>query len=570
MIPSFTDDRTPPGERDVFNVLAHGPVDWVAFHSLDLAPWNRYLRTEIDFVVIIPDSGILCIEVKSQKNISFDGQRWLPTEIRRSPFKQAADGRFAFYRRMCEFAPRFSEVPVAHCCIFTQAEFELMPNMSVLPWELMDGRLFRKMMDPSKFCADLRKRLNLGIEADPCMHRLSTTISPIEISQIIDICIPVQRYRPDAHEEIRRREEEIGGILREQQKPVLKLVEFNPRLIVSGGAGTGKTLIAMEVARRLAEKGHTVALLCYNRLVGDWMQRQVASVNPVLPNLVVGRAIKIMADMTDVSIPDSPSPDFWENDLPRQIEERLADTDLKAVAAFDYLVIDEAQDLLARPRLWHCLAQFLINGIYDGMFALFGDFDNQVLADSKTMQRELNAIQAKSRPTRWPLSENCRNYRIVGETALLLAGVNSCVYTDYLRRGGGMVNYDIYFFENGERQLYQLRKWLEEFGALGYKTSEITLLSFRDYEHSAAACLKISEYRLRPAWQYGEEISFASIQAFKGMENKVIIMTDVMLASREFHRDLFYTGMTRATECIRVLCDKRSEAVLGDWLSGRM
>ena len=41
MIPSFVDEHTPPGERDVFNMLAAGPEDWVALHSLDLAPWNR-------------------------------------------------------------------------------------------------------------------------------------------------------------------------------------------------------------------------------------------------------------------------------------------------------------------------------------------------------------------------------------------------------------------------------------------------------------------------------------------------------------------------------------------------
>ena len=52
LIPSSMDDYTPPGERDVFNLVAAGPDDWVALHSIDLAPWNRGLRTEIDFVII--------------------------------------------------------------------------------------------------------------------------------------------------------------------------------------------------------------------------------------------------------------------------------------------------------------------------------------------------------------------------------------------------------------------------------------------------------------------------------------------------------------------------------------
>jgi hypothetical protein len=63
LIPAFVNEASPPGERDVFRLLAAGPADWVAIHSLDLAPWNRSARTEIDFLVIIPDSGILCLEV---------------------------------------------------------------------------------------------------------------------------------------------------------------------------------------------------------------------------------------------------------------------------------------------------------------------------------------------------------------------------------------------------------------------------------------------------------------------------------------------------------------------------
>ena len=113
----------------------------------------------------------------------------------------------------------------------------------------------------------------------------------------------------------------------------------------------------------------------------------------------------------------------------------------------------------------------------------------------------------------------------------------------------------------------QLRQWLREYKALGYKASEITLLSFRSDEYSSAVTLKHGGYKLHPVWQSGEGTAFASVHAFKGMENKVIILTDVALADQDFQRDLFYTGMTRATESIRILCDKRSATVLHNWLA---
>lgn len=567
LIPSFMDDRTPPGERDVFNLLASGPDDWVALHSLDLAPWNRSLRTEIDFVVIVPDTGILCIEVKSHEDITFDGYRWHPETIKRSPFKQASDARHTFYRRLADIAPQFRPVPVVHCCIFPRAPFDLGPNLSVPPWELMDLRAFRTFNSGSDFCADLKARMNKSIAADVRITPLKSHLSPSQIDTIIKLCVPVRKSSPDSREEIRHREEAVEKVLRQQQKPVLQLTALNKRVIVSGGAGTGKTLIAMEVALRAAEKGLRVALLCYNQLVGDWMKQRVEKAGPMLPNLVTGRAIRVMAEMTGVVIPDNPSQDYWETQLPMELEERLTDPDFKTVAAFEYLVLDEAQDILAKPRLWQCLTQFLAGGEARGAFALFGDFDHQVLGERESMQLVLASLDESDRPVHWSLSENCRNYSIVGDTAVRLAGFTDPVYLGYLRSGGGLHNYDIFFYDNEQAQSDKLNQWLTEFKAQGYKLSEITLLSFRADHLSAASRLKPG-LKVRPAWQSGIHTAYASVHAFKGLENKVIFLTDVVLSDKDCQRDLFYTGMTRATESVRILCDKGSQEILCKWLAG--
>jgi hypothetical protein len=553
LIPSFMDDHTPPGERDVFNFLAAGPDDWLVLHSLDLAPWNRGLRTEIDFVVIVPDTGILCVEVKSHDNIVFDGQQWYPATISRSPFKQAADGRYTFSRRLRELAPQLQNLPVVHC-VFPRSPFDLPPNLSIQPWELIDMRTFRAFGTGAAFCADLKERMQRSITADAALAPLEFRLSSNQVETIVKCCVPVRRRHPDARQEIKRREEETERILREQQRPVLQLATLNSRLVVSGGAGTGKTLIAMEIARRAAEKGRRVALLCFNQLVGDWMRRRMDQETPAIPNLVVGRAIRVMAEITDVEIPDKPSADFWENELPQRLEERLTDPDFKAAAVFDFLVLDEAQDVLARPRLWQCLAQFLSGGVDRGALALLGDFDHQVLAGREPMHQALAALDAMDRPVRWKLSENCRNYRIVGETAVLLSGAGGRVYSGYLRAGGGVHNYDIFFFEHEQAQLDKVGQWLREFKAMGYKPSEITLLSFRADHLSAATRLKYSGHKLQPAWQSGELTGYASIHAFKGMENKVVILTDVCLSD---------------ADSVRVLCDRGSQETLFGWLSGK-
>ena len=118
LIPSYIEESSPPGERVVFSSFQRSTKNWVVFHSLDLAPYNRNRRTELDFVAIIPEKGIFCIEVKSQENISFDSDRWQPQSIKSSPFKQSLNARFALHRRLKDrFGGRFSRLPVLQCCI---------------------------------------------------------------------------------------------------------------------------------------------------------------------------------------------------------------------------------------------------------------------------------------------------------------------------------------------------------------------------------------------------------------------------------------------------------------------
>jgi hypothetical protein len=338
--------------------------------------------------------------------------------------------------------------------------------------------------------------------------------------------------------------------------------------VVSGAAGTGKTLIAMEVARRAAERGRRTGLICFNQLIGDWMREQIQRGGAPPPNLIAGRAIRIMAEMSGVTIPRDPSPHYWDHELPEQLEERLTDPDFRVAAQFDYLVVDEAQDLLARPSLWECLTRFLDGGVAGGSYCLFGDFENQVLGERQSMDEALAAIRAAGTPAIYRLSENCRNYRIVGESAVRLSGFAKDVYSGYMRSGGGLQNYDIFFYADEREQQAQLGQWLKEFKSLGYKPGEITILSFRTSEDCAAARLAATGFKLRPAWQHVADCTaYTSVQAFKGLENKVIVLTDVVLGEPQFHRHLFYTGMTRANESVRVSCDKRSQQTLASWLT---
>ncbi len=567
MIPAFIDETSPPGERDVFMMLERGPDNWVVLHSLDLAPWNNNLRTEIDFVVIMPDTGILCIEVKSHYRIEFRDDRWHPKTIRKSPFRQALDGSQAFYRRFRDFFPQLAHVPVVHCCIFPNARFDILPNMAVAEHELIDGNRFREYRDAEAFCRDLEDRVRRSIRENPVLRPLAAGLAPGWIDQIVDHCLPIRRRIPERREEIERRAREAEERLREQQKPVLNMVALNPRVIVNGPAGTGKTLIAMEVARRAAEEGKRVALLCFNRLVGQWLADRLDETGTKPPNLVAGTVDAVLMKLAGIKAPPGADPRFWDEELPNLLEERVTDPDFAPDARFDTLVLDEAQDFVMRPRRMEVLFQFVEGGLKDGNYVLFGDFEFQVLQGGGNSRQRLAEMTEAARPAMWQLGENCRNYRVVGEAAASLAGFGKRVYSGYLRGGGDMDCFNLAWFEDRQDEAEKIAKELSAIRRLGYREEEIVLLSFVREAQSVVPLLRERGMQLRHAGENGTGIRYATIQAFKGLEASVVLLCDLVPeAGQDYQRHLLYTGITRATELVRVFCDRGRQDMLLEWL----
>jgi hypothetical protein len=66
MVPDFIDPSVVASERRVFGALrsASGSQNWTVLHSLGLSSdWTGEFG-EIDFLIIMPGAGIVCVEVK--------------------------------------------------------------------------------------------------------------------------------------------------------------------------------------------------------------------------------------------------------------------------------------------------------------------------------------------------------------------------------------------------------------------------------------------------------------------------------------------------------------------------
>lgn len=71
MRPPYCPEDAPPGETALFDALATGPStdSWIVLHSLAIAAHVRQVEGEADFVVIVPERGVLVIEVKSHRDV---------------------------------------------------------------------------------------------------------------------------------------------------------------------------------------------------------------------------------------------------------------------------------------------------------------------------------------------------------------------------------------------------------------------------------------------------------------------------------------------------------------------
>ena len=571
VVPTYIEENSPPGEKVLFANFESAEKDWTVLHSLDLAPFNRNRRTEIDFVIIAPDLGILCIEVKSQKSIYFDGEHWQPHSIKGSPFKQALDGRFAFYRRLkAHFGKRFEKIPVLHCCIFPESDFSIQANLNIRDFEVLDRQDVLKAKDANSLCNKIQQNMLLAIHQDPSVHALVKPLTQDDVNDIVEFCYPIRKRKPSLVEEIKLKQKELEAKLQVQQKPVLALTNLNPCVLVEGGAGTGKSLIAMEIARIKALQGKRVAYLCFNRLIGKYSKIELEKAG--LPNLIAGGIHSVLLTMCDITVPPEHDQQWWEETLIELIEEKLTDPDFSSNLFFDYLVLDEAQDVLARPALWNCLQSFLSTSPEKAEYLILGDFVNQTLTiDSANLTSNLSRLQKSS--TRWVLDENCRNYKAIGETALLLSGSDQKTWSGYKRKGGNLENWDLQQYDNDTEQAELVLECIHRARNSGFKDKEITILTFCSIEKSIVKSLVRSNLMMTKADDFDSDyISYSTIDGYKGMENKVIIISNVVLSpqNRERERKVFYTGMTRATEKLFVLCKKSTASILAEWIAQGM
>ena len=485
---------------------------------------------EIDFVVAMEAAGIICVEVKGG-NVWHDGNTWRqstasgPKAI--NPVEQVREGCYAL-RSFVEGDQRWKQPWLRwdHAVVLPGANVSQDFALPDCPrWKVTDKSELTELA--SRLRAVLLKR---------------ETTNPLLKSEGIDQLRTVLSGRGLTQRDIVARaqeNEDAAQILTEHQAVILDAIRLLNRIEVRGGAGSGKTLLAVEQARRLSADGKRVALVCYShglasylrRLTSSWSRRQQPAYVGEFHSLGVQWGAPVGPDE---SVRTAESQQFWEYDLPREMTE-LAAT-LMPGHRFDAIVVDEAQDFA--DNWWQPILAALRDPDAGGLF-IFSDEGQRVFDRHGSPPVPLVPLV---------LDHNLRNTRQIATAFQPL--VDSPMR--YLGGDGPDVSFVPCTADDamsvGDDQVEAL---LDN----GWRPEDVALLTTGSrHPEQIARQAEGSEKYWDSFWDV-DQVFYGHVLGFKGLERRAVVLVVNGSERRERSRERLYVGLSRARDQLVVCGD---------------
>ena len=555
MMPAFCPDDAPPGEKAVYAALRDSEYtdDWLVLHSLGIADHVRQVEGEADFVVVVPDRGVLVIEVKSHQSIDrrSDGTWKLGNDAStaRGPFQQASEAMHSLRTYLEKKHVDLRLVPMLSAVWFTgvRARTMLPANPEWHDWQVMDSE------DLKSAPAAILRTLAAGTTHldDKIKYFSYGGVGPDSetAERIVSLLRPKFELVTVAGDRRRARDSQLVAFI-EEQFLALDAASENHSVLFTGPAGSGKTFLAMESARREIATGKQGRLLCFNRFLGKRLAGDLAD----RERLSVGTFHQELLRLADVArVPEDAGPEFWDEELPERAMEALIDGGGALVS--DFLIVDEIQDMATDSYL-DVLDLMVAGGLTEGRMLLFGDFERQAIFDNQTGRDRLRS-RAPYLSTH-KLIQNCRNLPRIGYQVNLLSHLQPG-YHQFRRQDDGI---DPVFrqYQAGQNQSTLLATAIRGLKNDGYELNEIVVLS-PVKAASTAAITRDPWLRqiLKPADGLGArpgQVLYSTIHAFKGLEAPAVVVTDLdETTTTDTFDSLLYVGLTRATDRLIALIE---------------
>ena len=508
---------------------------------------------EADAVITHPEHGLLVLEVKSgEPRVDHDGHWHLgPIELKQSPFEQARTSKHYLRAKLVDLPdwPREVDPLAGHAVACPDVDLESLPR----------GHALLGVDAPTDLVLDAH-----ALETTDGIQRWLDQVfgywrgdgggryAPLG-EQGVELVDALLRPTVSLHRLVRGRIEDDRAALVDAsrtQSRILNRWKSLRQVEVVGPAGSGKSMLAAERARRLAAEGYRTLLVCFNQRLATTMQRDLEDAKAPAGLIVTTfhRLCELLGDAAE-ALPERPDPipqAWWDQTLPDVLDAAIVDDDEER---FHAVIVDEGQDF---ARGWLESLQLLLRDQDSGVFWVFHDPAQALFRPDIVGQLGLERLE---------LFEDHRNPPGVARLAARFRDDDAEI--EVFREEG--LPAEIVVAEPGAETVEAVRKTLHRL------IVDEQVPEFRIAVLSGATPTKSDVWRKRrfgnaTLWneaiddegrskglppeqvpdEPGDVVLFETIRRFKGLERDVIVLCELPEDAGRLD-ELLYVGLTRAT-----------------------
>lgn len=508
-------------EGVMFDALKNLSDDFMVFHSMTITTTEGDVisQSETDFVIFHPKKGILCVEAKAGQIKCIDGSWYygngdlMPHD---GPFCQASNNMFNL---MDYFRYRGYGAIIKKCKFLYAVWFPSVEDSRIQNFNLPSNAPKEIILTKSAF-DDLEKKINDIFEYSFSSQR-DNLLSQNDIDRIVNDILAPSFDLVSLVEVIDNHRTLVFKKMLSEQVLLLNYLEEQNNAVINGLGGTGKTVMAIEKARRHTSSGESVLFLCYNKKLMEFLKRTYDGYN-IHFYTIDGFACYLC---------NTSEPDYTM--LKNMLETMYCESSFP----FQHVIIDEGQDF-GRDNIEECdIVSLLKDNVIDdesrkGSFYLF--YDKNQMVQSRNVPQYINDADC-----RLTLYRNCRNTKHIATTSLRFLNSDKQPKLFDAAIEGNLPKMAI--VDDVSLTLEMLNALLDDYISQGYK--DITILTCKTEEKS----IIYGEVSKNVYLYKGLKAYFTTCRKFKGLESDVVILIDVMKDDLLEQEDLMlYVGASRA------------------------
>ncbi len=532
-------------EKKMYDVLQKlNMKNAYVLHSLGLPKHQSKIYGEIDFVVVC-DRGVACLEIKGGRVECRDG-KWffkdrygVEREKPEGPFAQVTGNMFSLrdvLKKKFQNNKHTKNLLTACGVVFPDIEFKSV-SQEIISEVVYDNRT-----------EDITGYMNRVFDYwEERQHRQPSRLSPGDIRDIVQFLRGDFVFIPTLSDRLNSVEKRLVRLTSEQAQ-LMQALSLNKHLLIEGNAGTGKTLLAVDFAKKKAASGKKVLFLTYNKNLANNVIRQVDTIE----NLKVINIHALFGEYVAVDVKkmqENPNVYFSEL-LPEIFYEylsELSDEELEKIK-YDLIIMDEGQDIL-KPLYLYSLDTLLRGGFANGDWAVFYDEKQNIYnPDYNDGMEILHGYNC----TEFKLFVNCRNTVQIGTYSSKISGID---LGEFIRENGEEVQNISY--EDDDDFKKKITGILKNLCKEKVDIRDVVFLAPKKYKNSKVAQAGIEVNEIGDNFDSSKELPvYATIQGFKGLDSKIVILTDVEYIRKENLSSFLYIAGTRARTLLYIVTPK--------------